>query len=170
MEFVGFIDRISIDSFCDSEPGVPKRPWPKTREEVEAYRDELAMVAASWGADTISPTHQTCLQRWEPFSSDRADVRHVISMMAEALGVGHADRFKAASRLGDTAAIVEQTRPMWSAWGMTEEHAGKVARDVFDPAYQTINDLCACGKNAGGSCEHQEMISIDVLKGTSRRA
>ena len=27
VEFVGFIDRISIDSFCDSEPGVPKRPW-----------------------------------------------------------------------------------------------------------------------------------------------
>ena len=170
VEFVGYIDRISIDSFCDSEPGVPKRPWPKTREEVDAYREELAMVAESWGADTISPTHQTCLQRWEPFASERADVRHIISIMAEALGVGNVDRFKAASFLGNTAAIVEQTRPIWSAWGMTEEHATKTARDVFDPAYQTIDDLCACGKNATGACEHNDTISLDVLKGTSRRA
>jgi Fe-S oxidoreductase len=169
VEFVGFIDRISIDSFCDSEPGVPKRPWPKTREEVDAYRQELAMVAESWGADTISPSHQTCLQRWEPFSSERADVRHIVSILAEALGVGHVDRFKTASRLGDTAAIVDQTRPIWSAWGMAEERAAQVARDVFDPAYQTVNDLCACGKNATGACAHQDVISVDVLTGGARR-
>ena len=169
VEFVGFVDRISIDSFCDSEPGVPKRPWPKTREEVDAYREELAMVAESWGADTISPTHQTCLQRWEPFSSERADVRHIISIMAEALGVGHPDRFKAASLLGNTAAIVEQTKPIWSAWGMNEEKASQVARDVFDPAYQTAQDLCECGKNAAGACGHKNMISVDVLKGTTPR-
>ena len=169
VEFVGFIDRISIDSFCDSEPGVPKRPWPKTREEVDAYRKELTMVAESWGADTISPTHQTCLQRWEPFSSGETDVRHVVSILAEALGVGHPDRFKAASHLGNTAAIVDQTRPIWSAWGMSEDRAATVAREVFDPAYQTVNDLCACGKNAGGACAHQDVISVDVLTGGARR-
>ena len=170
VEFIGFIDRISIDSFCDSEPGVPKRPLPKTREEAEAYRDELAMITESWGADTVSPTHQTCLQRWEPFSSERADVRHIVSILAEALGVGTPDRFKAASRLGDTAAIVEQTRPVWTQWGMTEEHATQTARDVFDPAYQTVDDLCACGKNAAGACGHQNVISVDILKGASRRS
>ena len=170
VEFVGFIDRISIDSFCDSEPGVPKRPLPKTQEEVEAYRAELSAVAETWGADTISPTHQTCLQRWEPFSSERTDVRHIVSILAEALGVGSPDRFKAASRLGNTAAIVEQTKPMWSAWGMSEERAAQVARDVFDPAYQTVEDLCACGKNAASACGHKRMISVDVLKGASRRA
>lgn len=168
VEFVGFIDRISIDSFCDSEPGVPKRAWPKNREEADAYRRELAQVAESWGADTISPTHQTCLQRWEPFSSEDADVRHIVSILAEALGVGHPDRYKAASRLGDTAAIVEQTRPVWTAWGMTEERARQVAREVFDPAFQTSEDLCACGRNASGSCAHQEVISIDVLSGGAR--
>ena len=170
VEFIGFIDRISIDSFCDSEPGVPKRPLPKTREEVDAYRDELAMITESWGADTVSPTHQTCLQRWEPFSSERADVRHIVSILAEALGVGTPDRFKAASRLGDTAAIVEQTRPVWTQWGMTEEHATQTARDVFDPAYQTVDDLCACGKNAAGACGHKNVISVDILKGASRRS
>jgi len=169
VEVVGFIDRISLDSFCDSEPGVPKRPWPKNREEVDAYRRELAQVAESWGADTISPSHQTCLQRWEPFSSDAVDVRHIISILAEALGVDHPDRFKAASLLGDTVAIVEQTRPIWSAWGMSEEHAKQVAREVFDPAYQTVEDLCACGKNAASACGHQEVISLDVLSGAKHR-
>jgi Fe-S oxidoreductase len=168
VEFVGFIDRISIDSFCDSEPGVPKRQWPKSREEVDAYRRELAMVVESWGADTVSPTHQTCLQRWEPFSSEAADVRHIVSILAEALGVDSPDRYKAASRLGDTAAIVEQTRPIWSAWGMPEDRAAQVTREVFDPAYQTVEDMCACGKNAATRCGHQEVISIDVLKGASR--
>ena len=168
VEFVGFIDRISIDSFCDSEPGVPKRQWPKSQEEVDAYRHELAMVAESWGADTVSPTHQTCLQRWEPFSSEAADVRHIVSILAEALGVDHPDRYKAASRLGNTAAIVEQTRPVWDAWGMSEHRATEVAREVFDPAYQTVDDLCACGKNATSRCGHQDVISIDVLKGAAR--
>jgi len=126
-------------------------------------------VAESWGADTISPSHQTCLQRWEPFSSDAVDVRHIVSILAEALGVDHPDRFKAASLLGDTVAIVEQTRPIWSAWGMSEEHAKQVAREVFDPAYQTVEDLCACGKNAASACGHQEVISLDVLSGAKHR-
>ena len=125
------------------------------------------MIAETWGADTVSPTHQTCLQRWEPFSSEAVDVRHIVSILAEALGVAHPDRFKAASRLGDTTAIVEQTRPVWSAWGMDEERATKVTREVFDPAYQTSEDLCACGRNAAGACAHQDMISIDVLKGAA---
>ena len=168
VEFIGFIDRISIDSFCDSEPGVPKRPLPKSPEEVDAYRRELTMVAQSWGADTISPTHQTCLQRWEPYSSDETDVRHIVSILAEALGVGHPDRYKAASRLGNTAAVVEQTRPIWSAWGMTEDRALQVTREVFDPAFQTADDLCACGKNAASRCGHQDVISIDVLKGATQ--
>ena len=107
------------------------------RRKPEQRLDE---VVESWGADTVSPTHQTCLQRWEPFSSDAADVRHIVSILAEALGVDHPDRFKAASRLGNTAAIVEQTRPIWSAWGMAEDRATQVTLEVFDPAYQTVED------------------------------
>jgi Fe-S oxidoreductase len=166
VEVVGTLDRISIDSFCDSEPGVPKRARPKTREEVEAYRAELRDVAASWGANVISPSHQTCLQMWLPYWSEQVRVRHPMSLLAEALGVGHPDRYAAASRLGDTAAIVEQTRPVWSKWGMPEDKARATARAMFDPAF-AVGDLCGCGKNAADRCGHpdQGLISIDVLAG-----
>ncbi|MGH2490543.1 MAG: heterodisulfide reductase-related iron-sulfur binding cluster [Candidatus Limnocylindria bacterium] len=169
VEFVGPLDRISIDSFCDSEPGVPKRARPKTREEVAAFRDELSHIAASWGADVISPSHQTCLQMWQPFASETVAVRHVMSLLAEALGVSNPDRYAAASRLGDTKAIVEQTRPIWSQWKMTEERAFETARGMFDPAY-TMGDMCACGKNAADQCGHQDqgLIAIDVVSGASR--
>jgi Fe-S oxidoreductase len=169
VEFIGPLDRISIDSFCDSEPGVPKRARPKTREEVAAYRDELAQIATSWGADVISPSHQTCLQMWTPFSSDTVEVRHVMSLLAEALGVGHPNRYLAASKLGSTQAIVDQTRPVWSQWAMAEDRAFETARGMFDPAY-TTGDMCACGKNAADQCGHQDqgLVSIDVLSGVAR--
>jgi hypothetical protein len=104
---------------------------------------------------------------WQPFASDAVRVRHVISLLAEALDVAHPDRYQAASRLGDTDAIVEQTRPIWSQWGMTREKAFETARGMFDPAYQTVDSQCACGKGADERCGNgggQHLISVDVLQ------
>jgi Fe-S oxidoreductase len=164
VEFVGFMDRISIDSFCDTEPGVPRRPFPKNREEVSAYRDELIEYARSWGADTVSPSHQTCHQRWSPFSSNEVRIRHITSLLAEALGCEAPDRHQAASRLGDAALIVDQTRPIWQAWGMPEEKALEIAQQTFDPAYATA-DRCECGKSISERCgEHaQQLIPLENL-------
>ena len=180
VEVVGVLDRTFVDDFCmpsfaskqerTSESGVTiggsYLPRPKDRAEVERYRVELAGIADSWGADTISPQHQTCLQMWEPFSSERVRVRHVMSLLAEALGVGHPDRYLAASRLGDVRAVVEQTRPIWSAWGMSEEEARERARRLFDPAYQTVG-ACGCGRGPGERCGHSgpQLVTIDVRKG-----
>jgi transcriptional regulator with XRE-family HTH domain len=179
VEVIGFLERIFADYLCDSNLRVvgfsgelrkgatmppPEFLPPKTREEVAARRTKLAEIARSHGADTVSPQHQSCLQMWEPFSSETVRVRHVISVLAEALGVGHPDRFQAASLLGDTDAIVEQTRPIWSQWGMTREKAYETARAMFDPAYG-VTDMCGCGKSPGSGCGHDEVIPIDVLKG-----
>jgi hypothetical protein len=176
------LDRIFVDDFCmpdfaskhsrTSANGVTiggsYLPRPGSRAEVEQYRVELAGIAESWGADTVSPQHQTCLQMWAPFSSERVRVRHVMSLLAEALGVEHPDRYLAASRLGDIQAIVDQTRPIWSAWGMPEELAYERARRLFDPAYQTVG-ACGCGKGPGEQCGHtgSDLISIDVIQGAA---
>jgi hypothetical protein len=162
VEFVGFLERISIDSFCDTEPDVPRRTRPGTRGEVEAYRAELAEIARDWGADTISPSHQGCYKNWMPFSSETVSVRHVISLLAEALGVAHPNRYQAASRLGDAQAIVEHTRPVWSAWGMTEARALELAAATFGAPYATA-DQCACGRSGAKRCDHQELISPEAL-------
>lgn len=170
VQVVGMLDRTFLDSatgFCDRTPGAGKRPPPRNRAEAEQYRLELATLVESWGADTICPQHQDCLRTWEPYSSERVRVRHVISLLAEALGVGHPDRYLAASRLGDTQAIVDQTRPVWSAWGMTEELAYETARGMFDPVHHRAG-ACGCGRNPGERCGHSgaQLIPIDVLKGT----
>jgi Fe-S oxidoreductase len=183
VEFVGYLGRTFADYICDSSLRVvgfsgevrkgavddPAHAPPKTPEEVAVRRRELARIVSDLGADTVSPQHQTCLQMWQPFASDSVRVRNVISILAEALGVAHPDRYQAASQLGDTDAIVEQTRPIWSQWGMTREKAYETARSMFDPNYG-VAEMCGCGKKAGGACGHDEVISIDVLKGTTARA
>ena len=104
---------------------------------------------------------------WQPFASDLVRVRHIVSLLAEALGVAHPDRYQAASMLGDTDAIVEQTRPIWSEWGMTRERAFDTAKSMFDPAYATADSACGCGKGPGERCGDEHLISIDVLKGNA---
>ena len=104
---------------------------------------------------------------WQPFASETVRVRHIVSLLAEALGVSHPDRYQAASQLGDTDAIVEQTQPIWSKWGMTRERAFQTARGMFDPAYRTTESVCACGKAPGERCGDggEHVISVDVLSG-----
>jgi len=185
VEFIGDLDQIFVDYICNSslrtvgfsgerrrgatEPAEENRP-PKTREEVVVRRRELAEIVASKGADTVSPQHQSCLQMWQPFASESVRVRHIVSLLAEALGVSHPDRYQAASRLGDTDAIVEQTQPIWTKWGMTRERAFQTARGMFDPAYRSTDSICACGKPAGEQCGNggEHVISVDVLKGVSQ--
>jgi len=185
VEFRGDLDQIFMDYICNSSLKVvgfsgevrkgakalpPELEPPKTPERVAERRRDLAEIVASYGADTVSPQHQTCLQMWQPFASEKVRVRHVISLLAEALGVAHPDRYQAASALGDTDAIVDQTEPIWSQWGMTREKAFETARGMFDPAYQTADSKCACGKSAGERCGNgggQHLIGIDVLKGNA---
>jgi hypothetical protein len=165
VEVMGMLDRTSMDSLCSTEPGVTAMARPKTRAEVDALRDEVAMLAELWGADTISPAHHDCLREWSKLASDRVDVRHVISQLADALGLSHTDRFKAAAQLGSIDEILEQTRPCWSEWGMSEGRAREVAESVFDPAYSQVGS-CACGRDASDRCGHDQLISVDVLSGT----
>jgi Fe-S oxidoreductase len=168
VEVVGMLDRISIDSFCSTQPGDQIYERPKTREGVAFFRDELAAQAELWGADTLSPSHHHCLTIWAPYASNRVDVRHDVSQLAEALGVGHTDRYKAACQLGSIEEIVEQTRPMWSAWKMSEEKAFETAHAVFDPNWSTVGQ-CACGKSNTERCGHDSLIGVDVLTGSARR-
>jgi len=69
--------------------------------------------------------------------------------------------------VGDPEAILEQTRPMWSSWGMREERARTLAQAIFDPAYADGPSRCACGGEGG--CQEQ-LISVDVLSGAVRPA
>jgi hypothetical protein len=142
------------------QPGIgPQAKQPRTAAEVRERREFLADTLNAMGADTVSCQHQGCHLLWSYYASDRLAVKHYVSVLAEALGVDHPDRFQAAARLGDPEAVLEQTRPIWQAWQLTEARARHLAFELADPRFAEGVTQHACG---GGNCGEQ-LVSIDVL-------
>jgi transcriptional regulator with XRE-family HTH domain len=163
VEVVGAVGRTFMDSFC--YPGVYKdlqpREYPETPAEMQAMRHEIAAIVRSLGADTVSPQHQDCSRLWAAFASVDMAVRNAVSIVAEALGCDHPDRVQAAYMLGDPDLVVEQTRPIWTAWGLSEDAAREIARREYRPSAGAKVSGCACGS---GTCG-REVGPIDVLRG-----
>jgi len=133
---------------------------------MQAMRHELAAITRGFGADTVSPQHQECSRIWAPFAGVDMAVRNPVSLVAEALGCGHPDRSEAAFLLGDPDAIVEQTQPIWTSWGLTEEKAREIAEREFNPLAAANVIGCSCGRGACG----REVAEIDVLRGVDWEA
>jgi transcriptional regulator with XRE-family HTH domain len=137
VEAVGLYDGWSELSPCAvfGLEGSPPPAWtlrPETPAEVAEHRHRLADEVHARGADTVSCMHQTCHQMWSRYASDRLAVVHPVSVLAEALDRAHPDRFQAAVRRGDPQALVEESRPRWQSWGMTEARAHEMADSICD--------------------------------------
>jgi transcriptional regulator with XRE-family HTH domain len=160
----GGSDSISPCGFRNARPpGAPEWRPVKTTADVRERRRQLEEMIASLGADTVSCQHQACHQFWSRYATDRLHVVHPVSILAEALGCAHPDRYQAATRLGDPAAIVEQTRPIWSAWHLSEAKALRLAEELADPRFAEGVTSCGCGRER---CDEQ-LISVDVLTARS---
>jgi transcriptional regulator with XRE-family HTH domain len=168
VEVVGLLDRTFIDQFC--YPGIyrdlPPREYPRDPVEMQAMRHEIAATVRSVGADTVSPQHQDCSRLWAAFASTDMAVRNAVSIVAEALGCDHPDRVQAAYMLGDPDEVVEQTRPIWSSWGLSEDRAREIAHREYTPAAAAKVDGCACGSGGCG----REVGPIDLLRGVDWRS
>ena len=132
----------------------------ETAEDVAARRVGLAALAKARGFDTVACEHQGCHQVWSKYASDGLRVQHAVSILAEALGCAHPDRFQAAALLGSPEEIVAQTRPVWTTWDIDEAQALELARREFQARY-AVSEPCGCGKEG---CAN-ELIGIDVLTG-----
>ena len=130
------------------------------RDEIARKRQLLGELFAARGADTMAAMHHTGQQWWSRFTSDRLTVRHPISILADALGVAHPDRYQAALRIGDPAAVLEQTRPIWQSWNLREERARELVSRIFAPEF---SDGSACGCGGTGACGGRDVIDLDVL-------
>ena len=119
----------------------------ETADDVAARRKALAEYAKQRGFDTVAAEHQGCHQVWSKYASDGLRVQHSISILAEALGCAHPDRYQAAAHLGSPEEIVAQTRAIWKTWGIDEAEALELARREFLPRYAST-------------------IGIDVLTGS----
>jgi hypothetical protein len=62
-------------------------------------------------------------------------------------------------------AIVEQTRPLWRSWDLTEAKARELAALIADDRFAAGVTACSCGGE--GSCREQ-LIEVDVLTATAR--
>jgi transcriptional regulator with XRE-family HTH domain len=173
IEVVGLYDGHRPESPCayrarnmvaDRAVTDPPPAPPRTTAEVRAKREQIADAVNAMGADTVACQHQGCHLLWSYWTSDRLAVMHGVSILAEALGVKHTDRFQAAARLGDPSAVLEQTRPVWTKWGIPEEEARELAEEFSDPRFGAGVTRCGCG---GDECG-ERLISIDVLTGQQR--
>jgi helix-turn-helix protein/cysteine-rich protein len=132
---VGLYDGWSELSPCAyrGREGSPTPEWaqrPRTPEEIEEHRQVLADEIRVRGADTVACMHQTCHQAWSHYASERMAVIHPISVLAEALDCGHPDRFQEAVLRADPQWLLEESRPRWESWGMTEERAAERATSI----------------------------------------
>jgi hypothetical protein len=118
---------------------------------------ELEGQARALRADTVVTAYHKCQMEWSKFSSRRLGVREWMSVLAEALGVGYADRFTTYWHLGDPAEIVERARPEWQSWGLTEQEALEAATRHFVPRYAADVHHCDCGGAGCGSRSGQQL-------------
>jgi hypothetical protein len=162
VEVVSFVDQEIVRVSGSGNAHVIMSGPAPARDDILRKREQLADLFAARGADTMAAMHHTGQQWWSRFASDRLAVRHPISILADALGVAHPDRYQAAACIGDPEAVLEQTRPIWSSWGMREERARSLVATIFTPA---LADGVHCRCGGSGGCRGEELIDIDVLSG-----
>jgi Fe-S oxidoreductase len=115
-----------------------------TSEEYLTAQRKLEEYLASIGADTLVTLYHSCTRELSKFQSERFRLRHYISLVAEALGVGKPDRFSEYWRLGEPAKVVEASRPNWESWGYSEAEAYRLAHRYFVPSYAVNAPDCPC--------------------------
>ncbi len=112
---------------------------------------DLADQADRTGAEIVVTPYHACQKQWSKLASHKLGVRHWMSVLADALGVGVEDRYQAYWRLADPQSIVEASTPAWSSWGISPEAAREHARTHFTATFsESIHD-CECGGSGCGA-------------------
>jgi hypothetical protein len=149
VEFVGLVRDPSFGSPCATRaPGEPSILNDLDDEQYRQVLAELRDQATAAGADAILTHHHFCHREWSKFGTRALPVLHYQSVMADALGRHVPDRFQHLWQLGDVDAIVEESRPCWSSWGVDEEKAREMVTKHFVTEYVGSVQRCPCE----GSC------------------
>jgi hypothetical protein len=145
VEYAGLVTDPSAGAPCSVvSPGGPSILHDLDEERYRQVQDELWAQAEAVGADAIVTHHHLCHREWCKFGSQRLPVIHYQSLLAEALGISIPDRFQTLWKLGDPEKVLRQSRPHWSSWGIAEEQAREMVKDVFVPEYAAAVQRCPC--------------------------
>jgi hypothetical protein len=158
LEYAGLVEEPSVGLPCRSD----LRPGDKgdvghtvlsdiKTAEYRAVQEELLEQARAVGAEAIVTHHHKCHREWSKFSSAQLPVVNYQSLLANALGVAIADRFRNLWQLDDVELILAETRPYWESWGIDDEEARQLVKRYFVPEYEASVQYCVC-ERAGGSC------------------
>lgn len=140
VELVGLAETPALDVCDNAGPAIAAI----TSEEYLATQAELEGYLAEAGADTLVTLYHSCTRELSKFASDRLEVRHYVSILAEALGVAMPDRFSEYWRLGDPEKVMEASRANWESWNISEEDARRLAHKYFVPSYAADVPDCPC--------------------------
>lgn len=140
VEVIGLADTPALNVCDNAGPNIASI----TSEEYLATQSALEEYAAGAGADTIVTLYHSCTREMGKFASDRLAIRHYISLLAQALGVGKPDRFSEYWRLGDPEKVLEASRRNWESWGIDEDEARRLAHKHFVPSYAANVPDCPC--------------------------
>jgi hypothetical protein len=161
---VEFVEVAHTDAlaFCDNAglkiAAITSEEYLTAQRKLEEYLDGA-------GADTLVTLYHSCTRELTKFQSDRLRVRHYISLVAEALGVGKPDRFSEYWRLGEPAKVVEASRRNWESWGYDEKEAYSLAHKYFVPSYAVNAPDCPCnGECSRTGAAYMSAHKIDRLK------
>lgn len=101
------------------------------RDRFLERRHQLVEQARETGADTIATLYHSCHREWCEVENPELGVRSYISFLAEALGCGRPDNYKAFKQARDPEAVVERSRASWGSHGQPEQKALELARKHF---------------------------------------
>ena len=103
--------------------------------------DEKALVLAEFAeqgsradASMIICGHHRCAQEWGEFSSPDMQVRHYVSVLADAMGLARPDRYHRCWSLPSIKDIVDETASNWRSWDLSRDEAATLAAQIF-PAH-----------------------------------
>lgn len=137
---VGLAETDALD-LCDNHgmeiASIGTAEHQEAQARLERYIDES-------GAEALVTLYHGCTRELGKFASDRLRIKHYISILADALGVGAPDRFSEYWRLADPVKIMEASRPNWSSWGISEGEALRLAHKYFIPSYAEDIPQCPC--------------------------
>ena len=102
-----------------------------TLEQHAQVLAELAEQGSRADADLIVCAHHRCALDWGKLSTGRIQVRHYISVLANAMGLERPDRFHACWSLPSIEDIVRETEPAWRSWDLSRGEAAMLASNVF---------------------------------------
>lgn len=139
IDAVGDAEPPSIGRPCDTDDDDRSILSDLTPEENAQVLAEFAEQGSQADADLIVCAHHRCAQEWGKFSSDGMEIRHYISVLADAMGLARPDRYHTCWSLPSVDDIVDETAPAWRSWDLSRDEAASLATEIF-PSHARSRD------------------------------